>query len=145
MNAYKIIFIVLAILLLIPVLSKIMPTPLTMDRLEAGFKKSGLPFKEVKHVPPSMEAIDQLSLTLEGTTVDIYQYDDEGKIARYFEYQKPDPGQIIAEGMNIAASLGAAQTHKIPTDAARRGMFFIVVASEDAALRTKVIDLFKMS
>ena len=138
----KLIIAAIVVLLLFPFLIKLMPKPLTLDRFEQGFKKSGMAVSEIKHVPPSLEAIDQLSFTIDGSTVDIYQYDDEGKIAKNYEYQKPDVGQAIVETWNLSESLGAAKPHSIPTSASRRGKFFVVVASEDASLRAKVIELF---
>ena len=138
----KLIIAAVVVILLFPFISKMMPEPLTMDRLEQGFQKSGMTVSELKHVTPSLESIDQLSFKVNGSSVDIYQYDGEGKIAKNYEYQKPDVGQAVVETWNLSESLGAAKPHSIPTSASRRGLFFIVVSSEDAALRAKVVELF---
>lgn len=131
-------------LFLLPVVVKILPKPLTFERFEKSFERNGMKVEDIQPAgAPANEAIAQASMKVDGAQVDLYQYDDEGKIAKNFEYQKPDVGQAIVDSMHLAEALGAAKPKNIPTSAARRGMFMLVVASEDGALRARVVAAFQ--
>lgn len=139
----NIIIAIVVALLLLPVAAKLMPKPLTFERFQNAFTRDGMKVEEVLPASaPGNEAIAQVSMKVDGATVDIYQYEDEGKIAKNYEYQKPDVGQAIVDSMHLAEALGAAKPKNIPTSAARKGMFMLVVASEDGDLRARVVASF---
>ncbi|MBI5094472.1 MAG: hypothetical protein HZB26_18800 [Candidatus Hydrogenedentes bacterium] len=139
----KIIIWIVAIVVLAPLLVRLWPKPLTYERIQAGLKAQGLTLENVHESSPSLEAVAQLSMTIDGATVEIYQYDDEGKVATQLTYQQPDPGQAIVEASGLREALGAAPVSPIKTDATRRGMFMLTVSSDNAEVRVRVIKAFK--
>ena len=139
----KIIVWIVVILLLFPVIVALRPKPMTFDRIQKGFATQGLTATDVHESNPSLESIAQLTMTIEGATVDIYQFDDEGKIAKQLAYQQPDPGQAMVEASGLRQALGAAPLSPIKTDATRRGMFMLTVSGESGEVRARVIKAFK--
>lgn len=132
------------LVILIPFLPMIIPKSMTFDRITTAIRDGGMPIEQYTEPPtPGLESIAQVSFYTLGARVDIYQYDDEGKIARHFEYQKQDPGTAIVEAWGLAQSLGAAPSRNLPTLAARRGKFMIVATGEDKELLKRIIDMFK--
>ncbi len=140
----KAIIVAVILIALLPVLPMIIPKPMTFDRITTAIRDAGLPIEGyTEPVTPGLESIAQVSLYVAGVRVDIYQYDDEGKIARHLEYQRPDPGTAVVEAWGLAQSLGAAPSRNLPTLAARRGKFMIVATGEDKALLQRIIDIFR--
>ena len=131
------------VLLALPFALKLMPKPMTFERVQAGFAKAGLPVESFEMTTPSNESAATAGARIGGAGVTIYQYDDEGKIARYTEYQKTDPGTAIVAQWNLAESLGAAKPKQTPTRHARRGMFLIVAMGDDTELLDRIIAAFK--
>jgi len=142
MNMKVIIWIVIIIVLL-PVIVALRPKPMTFERIQKGFAAQGLVATAVHEETPSLDSVAQLGMTIEGADVEIYHYDDEGKIAKQLTYQQPDPGQAMVEASGLRAALGAAPLSPIKTDATRRGMFMLTVSSESAEVRAKVLKAFK--
>ncbi|HOV33491.1 MAG TPA: hypothetical protein PLX23_09025 [Candidatus Hydrogenedens sp.] len=126
-----------------PILLQFLPEPLSMERIIEGLKKSDLGVTEIQSVePPTNESIAQIRLVVNGATADIYQYDDEGKIARYAEMYKQDPGTAIVEAWGLAQSLGAAPSKNKPERIARRRMYLLVVQGEDITLLDHIVKVF---
>lgn len=138
------IVIILGILIIgVPILIQFLPEPLSMERVEEGFKKSDLGIADIQVVnPPTNESIAQISFMVGGALVNIYQYDNEGTIARYAEMYKKDPGTAIVEAWGLAQSLGAAPSKNKPERVARRKMFLLVVQGEDTALLDRIVKIF---
>ncbi len=146
MDSAKIIkiLIILGILIIgVPILIQFLPEPLSMERITESFKKSDLGVIDVHIVnPPMNEAIAQISFVVGGALVNVYQYDNEGTIARYAEMYKKDAGTAIVEAWGLAQSLGAAPSKNKPERVARRKMFLLVVQGEDTALLDRVVKIF---
>ncbi len=138
------IFLVLGIVVIGgPILLQFLPEPLSMERIIDGLKKSDLGITEIQKVePPTNESIAQIRFVVNGAFADIYQYDDEGKIARYAEMYKQDPGTAIVEAWGLAQSLGAAPSKNKPQRVARRKMYLLVVQGEDTALLDRIVKVF---
>lgn len=140
----KAILVAVVLLVALPFLPRLMPKPLTMERVERAYSVEGARASDARKVePPGLEAVEQLSMTVSGAQVDVYRYDNEGKLAKQMEYQKPDAGSVIVEAWNLSESLGAAKPKSKPVSVARRGMFMMTATSEDAALRERIIKIFK--
>lgn len=140
----KILIVVVAVLILVPVLPKILPKPMTFDRIKAGFEAAGLPVTDYAPLPyAGLEAVEQVGMYIGQIRVDVYHYDDEGKIAKQLEYQKKDAGTAIVETWNLAQSLGAAPSRNLPSLAARRGRFMAVATGPDEAMVKRVIEVFR--
>jgi hypothetical protein len=132
------------ILVALPFLPYILPKAMTFERIRAGLEQGGFTLQDFQTLPtPGNEAIGQIAMTIDDAHVDVYQYDDEGKIARYHEYQKKDPGQAMVEAWGLAQSLGAAPSKNLPSLAARRRMFLMVATGPDEALLKRIIDRFQ--
>jgi len=82
-------------------------------------------------------------MVVNGARVDIYQYDDEGRIVRNLEYRKKDAGTAIVETWNLAQSLGAAPSKNRPESSGRNGMFLIIATGDDQALLNEIVRIFK--
>ena len=140
----KVVIIVVVGLVLLPLLPKIIPKSFTMESVEPGFRTAGFTVEGARPVePPQNEALEQLSMTVNGLQVDVFRYDDEGKIAKQLEFQKPDSGSAIVEAWGLAQTLGAAKPVNKPVTPERRGMFMIVVTGDDKALRLRIAESFK--
>ncbi len=146
MDMAKIIKILIVLFILIiagPFLFQYLPVPLTMERIEEGFRKSDLGVTNIQVVnPPTNEAVAQISFMVGDALVNIYQYDNEGAIARYAEMYKKDPGTAIVEAWGLAQSLGAAPSKNKRERVARRKMFLLVVQGDDTTLLDRVVKVF---
>ncbi|MCX5769656.1 MAG: hypothetical protein NTZ09_05215 [Candidatus Hydrogenedentes bacterium] len=143
----KVLIGVVALVILIPLLPKLaqlMPEPVTLDAVEPAFTNASLAVSDVvKSDNPGLGAVEGISMTVNGTSVVVYKFDDEGKIATQLEYQKPDAGSAIVETWNLSESLGAAKPKNRPSSAARNGMFMITATGEDKTLNSKIVQIFK--
>jgi len=140
----KALVIVGVLLLALPIIPKLIPETMTLDKVVAALTAAGYTLTDVKDVDsPRLGAIAMKELTVNGANVELYEFDDEGEIAKQLEYQKPDAGSAIVETWNLSESLGAAKPQSKPVTAARNGMMMIVVMSEDKALRERVASVFR--
>ncbi len=138
------IFLFLGVLIIgVPIIMQFLPAPLNMERIIEGFKKSDLGIVEVQIMnSPTNESVAQISFMVGGALVNIYQYDNEGTIARYAEMYKKDPGTAIVEAWGLAQSLGAAPSKNKPERVARRRMFLLVTQGEDTVLLDRIVKIF---
>jgi len=140
----KVVVAIVVVILLLPVIAALWPKPLTFERIRDGFEGKGLVVEQYTPVePPALQAVEQVYMNVAGARVDVYRYDDRGKIAKQLEYQKPDAGTVIVESWNLAQSLGAAQPKKIPTAVGRNGMFMLVVMGDSQELCNRILRAFK--
>ncbi len=139
----KVVIFAVVVLLAFPFVMQLIPEPLTLERIQAGFAASGLPVAQMQQVNPSNESVAELAAIVGVVSVNVYQYNDEGKIARYTEYQKKDAGTAVVETWNLAQSLGAAVRKDTPSKYLRRGMFLVVATGDDTAMIDRVIGVFK--
>ncbi len=139
----KILLVLGVIVIGIPILLQLLREPLNMERIIEGLKKSDLGITEIRNVePPTNESVAQIHFEVNGAFADIYQYDDEGKIARYAEMYKQDPGTAIVEAWGLAQSLGAAPSKNKPQRISRRRMYLLVVQGDDTALLDHIVKKF---
>lgn len=139
----KILLVLGVIVIGVPILLQLLPEPLNMERIIEGLKKSDLGITEIRNVePPTNESVAQIHFEVNGAFADIYQYDDEGKIARYAEMYKQDPGTAIVQAWGLAQSLGAAPSKNKPQRISRRRMYLLVVQGDDTALLDHIVKIF---
>ena len=138
----------LVLFLVLPVLPKVVsslkPNPPSFERFENALRAAGMSVDSVSPIePPQLEAVATVAMWVNGTTVFVYKYNSEGKIAKQLAYQSPDSGSVAVEAMGIAQSLGA-RNRKPPTVlATRNGMFMLVIVGEDKALNTRIAGIFE--
>jgi hypothetical protein len=138
----KLLIVVVLVLILIPVVPRLLPKPLTFERFQEAFLDAGLNVEQFRPVTPSLEAVEQVSAVINGAQVEIYRYDNEGKIVRYLEYQKKDPGAAMVESWGLAQSLGAAVPQELPSRSARKRMYMIVATGPDQAVLIAIVTAF---
>lgn len=139
-----VVILLVAVPVLLPIIQGLLPEPIAFERAVAGFQAAGLPLSEHSVVAaPQLEAIAQISMRIGNAQVDIYHYDNEGKIVKQLEYQKKDAGTAMVETWNLAQSLGAAPSRNRPSVAARKGMFMIVATGDDKALLNRIVNTFR--
>jgi hypothetical protein len=139
----KVLFVIIAVLIIIPILPRIIPKALTIERVQEGFKAGGFYVENVQGVSPArLEAEKQWTMTVAGALVDVYFYTNVGVIAKQAEYQKKDVGTAIVETWNLSESLGAAPDPNVPSFSARNGMFLIVATTPDKGLGARIATAF---
>jgi len=140
----KVVIAIVVVVVLIPIIPRLLPKPVTFERAEAVFKEGGYAVSEVRvETAPMLGAVEQVSMIVDGAQVSIYRFDSEGKVAIQLEYQKPDAGTAIVETWNLSESLGAAKPKNKPVAAGRNGLFMITATSDNTELRNKLVVLFK--
>jgi len=140
----KIIIAIVIVLVLLPIVPKLLPKPLTFEQVETAFKEGGYAVSGVRvESRPFLKAVEQVNMIVDGAQVSIYRFDNEGEIATQLEYQKTDSGSAMVEAWNLSESLGAAKPKSKPVSAGRNGLFMITVASDNADLRNKLVAVFK--
>jgi len=140
----KVLIAAVVLILALPILPRIIPKPVTFERIQAALAAQGLAVSDVREATtPQNQAVAQVDMSVQGASVRIYLYDHEGKIAKQLEFQKPDAGSQIVATWNLSESLGAAKPKNRPLSAARNGLFMLTVESEDKALRDRVVRIFK--
>jgi hypothetical protein len=139
----KIAIAAVVLLILLPVLPKLIPNPLTMESVESSLKAKGFSIADAQKVSPQNGAIDEMTMTIDGAMVELYQFDDEGRIAVQMENNKTDAGTAIVETWNLSEQLGAAKSKNKPCRPARNGMFMIVVTSDDKSVNARIASAFE--
>ncbi len=132
------------IIFLGPIILSLLPASLTMEGIVDKFSKSGFQVESLTFVdPPTNESVRQVSFYIQGAWVNIYEYDNEGAIAKYAEMYKKDPGTAIVEAWGLAQALGAAPSKNKPERVARKKKFLLVVQGEDTALLNEIVTFFE--
>jgi hypothetical protein len=140
----KILIAVVVVLILLPVIQRLMPKPFTFERFESALKSADLVVENAGKVdtPTIRGAVEEYSMLVNGARVDVYRFEDEGKIATQLEYNKTDAGQAIVETWHLAESLGAAKNPNKPVLAMRNGMFMLLATDENKDLRDRIGRIF---
>ncbi len=135
---------VVVIVVLLPVVQRFLPKGFSYERFQAALETAAFEVTDAHRVdkPAVPGAVEQFSMLVNGAQVDVYRFDDEGKIATQLEYQKPDAGSVIVENWGLAESLGAAKPKNKPVLPLRRGMFMCLVTHEDKTLRERIGRVF---
>ena len=141
----KVVIAVVAFVVLLPVVLRLLPKPFTVERFQAALEAAGFVVGDVRKMdaPAVPGAVEAFSMTVNGAQVDVYRFDDEGKIATQLEYNKPDAGTAIVESWGLADALGAAKPKNKPVLPLRNGMFMALIADEDKTLRERVGRVFR--
>ena len=137
----KPLLIIVAVIVLLPVAATLRPRPLTPEGVRAGFAARGMAVEDYRAmVPPQLDAVEHVTMRVDGARVNLYRFDNEGKIARNYEHQKGGGGggALVQLGMQ----LGAAQPTSF-TEAARKRRLLITVTSDDRELNRRVVQVFQ--
>ncbi|HOZ47421.1 MAG TPA: hypothetical protein PLO37_13750 [Candidatus Hydrogenedentes bacterium] len=135
----NVIIAIVVILLLVPLIPKLMPKKLSIQRIEYGLQAQGFAVGSIEEVKrPENEAAQQWNMTVNGQKTSAFFYTDVGAIAKQHEYHKKDAGTAIVETWNLAQSLGAAPNRNIPEFVARNNMWLFIVRSPDKELGRRI-------
>lgn len=137
----------LVLFLLLPVLPKIRdalkPNPPTFERVEQAFRAAGMSVDVVTPIePPAYESVASVGMYVNGVSVLLCHYDNEGKIAMQLQYQQPGAGSAAVEAMGIAQSLGARSQKPPPFVAVRNGMYMLVAMGNDKEFNQRLAAIF---
>lgn len=142
----KVLLLIVAILVLLPVVVRFMPRPMDIERIQKAFEDGGYTILGLQEAATAQrDAVQEWQFTVEGYRIEVYRYDSEGKIAKNREYLKPDPGEKMVEAMNLAQQLGAAESKNLPSAVARKGMWLIHVVGEDESFCNTLAALLRKS
>ena len=123
---------------------RLLPKPVTFDRARLAFETAGLTITEFQMAQsPGQRAIAEADLTVNGVYVNIFLFDNEGKIVTAMEYQKKDAGSAIVEQMHLAENLGAAVRKETPSIPVRRGMYMMIATGQDLAMVKRIAAVFE--
>lgn len=140
----KLLGVIIVLLVLLPLIPRLIPQEKTFDTFQAAMEKKGFSIANVKEIkPPQQGAIAERELTINDIRVEFFRFDDEGKIATQYEYNKPDAGSAIVEAWNLSEKLGAAKPAERSYYPARNGMLLLIVYTEDKALRMQIVKAFE--
>ncbi len=127
-----------------PFVVKHWPQPASFERAREAFAAEGMQVAGYQEAAnPGLGSVAEAAMTVDGIRVNIYRFDNEGKIATQMEYQKKDAGTVIVESWGLAESLGAAPSRNLPSKAGRNGMYMIVATGANADGVNRVVAVFK--
>ena len=141
----KAIVIIVMLIIAFPFVPKLLPKPMTIERVESSFKATGLQIDSQSKGGAALEAAESWYYTIGTASVEVYRYENHAKLVKNQEYQKDDAGSIMVEAWNLSESLGAAKNPNPRADTAKKKMFMIVVKCDDNNLRGKIISAFRSS
>lgn len=147
----KLVVVLFAVVAVLPFALKMLPEPLTFDSVRQAFERGGFPVEGYTDATtPELGAVRQVSFQLlpagaAPVYASLYEFNDEGKIATQYEYNKPDPGPQMVEAFNlsnVAAGIGQVRQPR-PVGAGRNGMLLLVVTGDSKEQVRRAVDLFE--
>ena len=150
----KVVVILFAVAAALPFALKLVPEPLAFGSVQKGFEAAAVTVQDYALADtPGLGAVRQAGMTLFppgaggelAVYATLYEFDNEGKIAKQYEYNKPDPGAQMVENFNlsnIAAGVGRPRPPR-PVGVGRNGMLLLVVTSDSKEAIRRVVDIFE--
>jgi len=140
----KVLITVIALVVVSPVVLHFIPKSFDVERFQAALKAAGFVVEDVRKsdtvaVPGAVEAY---SMTVNGAQVDLFRFDNEGKIATQYEYNKPDKGMAIAQSTGLLNAMGLSAPKTKPILALRNGMYLALISHEDKTLNQRIGRVF---
>lgn len=135
---------VIALVIVSPVVLYFIPQSFDMERFQASLKAAGFVVEDFRKSDTTAVpgAVESYSMTVNGAQVDIYRFDNEGKIATQYEYNKPDKGMAIAQSTGLLNAMGLAAPKTRPILALRNGMYLALISHEDKTLNQRIGRIF---
>jgi hypothetical protein len=135
---------IVGIIVLLPIAMSLVPKPNTLASFRDGFTGAKMQVDNYEEFPqPQLESIAQAGMYVNGNSVQIYQFGNEGKISKQLEYHRPDAGQAMVDTFNLAQSIGAAPNRNAPMVATRNGMFLLIATGPDKAQLKEIERVFQ--
>jgi hypothetical protein len=142
----KLVILIVVLVLAFPFLVKLIPEPMTVERVTAAFEAAGYVVANLEELAgPQREAARHWQMTVDGYRVELFRYDNHAKLVKNLEYLKPDAGSVMVEASNLAQQLGAAPNPNLPTAVDRKGDWMLLVQGEDKTKCVEIVRVFKRS
>lgn len=147
----KLIVVLFAVVAILPFALKMLPESVKFDAVQHTFEQSGFTVEGYTEASAAeLGAVRQASFQLiSGANTplqaSLYEFDNEGKIATQYEYNKPDPGPQMVEMYNlsdVAAGMGQVRQQR-PVGAGRNGKLLLVVTGDSKELVKRAVDRFE--
>lgn len=154
MNAKTVVKVLLVVFVLVaglPFVTKLRPKALTVERVRSGFEKAGFTvFEFAESAAPSLEAVQQVNIQLSTgsgapVTATFYRFDNSGKLAKQYEYNKPDMGAGAVSAFdlsNVAAGVSRPRPQR-PVNVGKNGMCLLVVTGDTKEQVNRVVSVFE--
>ena len=140
----RVLITVVALVVVSPVVLYFIPKSFDVEQFQAALKAAHFEIADFRKsdaiaVPG---AVESYSMTVNGAQVELYRFDNEGKIATQYEYNKPDKGMAIAQSTGILNALGMSAPKPKPVLALRNGMWLALISHEDKTLNQRIGRIF---
>lgn len=147
----KLVVVLFAVIAVLPFVLKRLPEPVTFAEARQALEQGG--YSVEGYTEPAVAelgAVRQASFQLGSGAnaplyASLYEFDNEGKIAKQYEYNKPDAGPQMVEVFNlsnVAAGVGQVRPQR-PAGAGRNGMLLLVVTGDSKEQVRRAVDLFE--
>jgi len=140
----KAILIVVIVIALLPLIVHLKPKPFDP---EAFLKAVGADGFQLTHVTdrdhPDLGSIRQITFQVNGDFVNLYHFDDPGKLNVQMTMQQPDPEESFVKKMHLRKALGAAPDPNKKVTVVRNGMWMLVIMSDNEPMTNDVVKEFK--
>lgn len=125
-------------------LDSLRPKKITFNRIVSQFEKDG--FLVMDRGPASLVngAVEGEQMTVSGTPVRVFRFVDSGRLSIEHENYKPGAGDAIAQRMGITTQLGvqARPVSGPQTYPAKKGLYLLIVHTDDKAVAKEITDSF---
>lgn len=121
------------------------PKKISFDAVVSQFEKDG--FLVTNRGASSFKptgAVEGEQMTVGGTLVRVFRFENSGRLSIEYENYKPGAGDAIAQRMGITTQLGV-QSRPVSgpqTHPAKKGLYLLIVYSDDKGAARRIIDSF---
>jgi len=121
------------------------PKKISFDAIVSQFEEDGLQVanRQLSSFKPT-GVVETEEMVVDGTRVTVHRFEDSGRLNVEYENYKPGAGDAIALRMGITTQLGV-QSRPVSgpqTHPAKKGLFLLIVWSDDKAATGRIIDSF---
>jgi len=151
MNAKKLVMLVVAVVVGLPLALRgwraIQPTPITFGYIEQTLSGAGLEVTpaEVAGFSYVQGAVDGRIMKVNGIPLQVYLFNDSGRLNVAYTNFQQDPGEVIANKMGITTMLGVqSDAGSNPrTWPVKKGKYLFVVTSDNEVAVKPILDNIK--
>ena len=148
MNAKKLVMLVVVVVVGLPLVVRgwraIQPTPITFGHVERTLSEAG--FDVTPPEPAGYEhvqgAVDGRRMTVNGIPLEVFRFEDGGRLNVAYTNFQQDPGEAIANQMGITTMLGvqSASRSNPRTWPVKKGKHLFVVTSDNEVAVKPILD-----
>ena len=126
------------------VLDSLKPKQITFDTIVSQFEKDGFQIAGRGSTSLVTGAVEGEQMKVNGTLVRVFRFVDSGRLSIEHENYKPGAGDAIAQSMGVTTQLGvqARPVSGPQTYPAKKGLYLLIVHTDDKAAAKEIIDSF---